>query len=114
MAQSGYIPELSEVRMVRRAPDQPFPLSAEDRAYVAGRLRDVEAAFGLDAFPGLAVDQVPGRVLIRQFIVWWRTLEPRGAAQQDAHAKLPSAIRLLDTVSAWLEERAGRKGPPPA
>ncbi len=106
-----YIPELSEVRMVRRAPQTPFPLGDDDRAYVAARLADVEAAFGLQAFPGLAFGQVPGRALIERFIVWWRTLEPQTPAQQQAHAQLPAAIRLLDTVSAWLEEQAERRHP---
>lgn len=78
---------------------------------MAGRLADVEAAFGLVAFPGVPFDQIPGRALIGRFIEWWRTLEPETPAQQDAHAQLPSAIRLLDTVSAWLEEQAGRHAP---
>lgn len=111
MTKTDYIPELSEVRMVRRAPEYPFPLGNDDRAYVAGRLADVEAAFGLVAFPGVPFDQIPGRALIGRFIEWWRTLEPETPAQQDAHAQLPSAIRLLDTVSAWLEEQAGRHAP---
>lgn len=107
---ADYIPELSEVRMVRRAPEAPFALAAEDRAYVEATLRRVEGAFGMDAFPGQAFARVPGRVLIRQFIVWWRTLAPETEAQREAHGQLPGAIRLLDTVSAFLEERAG----PPA
>ncbi|MFG1480348.1 hypothetical protein V5F53_17075 [Xanthobacter sp. V4C-4] len=111
MTRTDYIPELSEVRMVRRAPEHPFPLEDDDRAYVSGRLRDVEAAFGRVAFPGLAFGQIPGRALIGQFITWWRTLEPDTPAQAEAHAQLPAAIRLLDTVSAWMEEQAARRPP---
>ncbi|WP_454917516.1 hypothetical protein [Xanthobacter sediminis] len=111
MTRTDYIPELSEVRMVRRAPERPFPFGDDDRAYVRARLRDVEAAFGFTAFPGLAFEQIPARALISHFIEWWRTLEPRTPAQTEAHAQLPAAIRLLDTVSAWLEEQAQRHPP---
>ena len=99
--------------MVRRAPDEPFPLSAEDSRYIEERLRDVEAAFGLEAFPALAFEQIPARALIARFIDWWRTLEPRDERQESAHASLPAAIRLLDTISAWREERAQRSSAPP-
>jgi len=96
--------------MERRAPEGPFTLSAADAGYVEACLRRVEAAFGFDAFPGVPFAHIAGRALIRRFIVWWRTLEPEGAAQAEAHAQLPGAIRLLDTVSAFMEERAGRAG----
>jgi hypothetical protein len=105
---TDYIPELSEVRMARRAPERPFVLSAEDRRYVAACLRDVETAFGFDAFPGLAFEQISGRALISQLIDWWRGLEPETDVQHAAHARLPGAIRLLDTASALMEERAQR------
>jgi len=103
-----YIPELSEIRMVRRAPDQPPELCAEDAAYVENGLRAVEQAFGLDAFPGLAFGQIPARELIKAFIDWWRGMEPKNEAQREALALLPSAIRLLDTFSALQEERGRR------
>ncbi len=103
-----YIPELSEIRMVRRARNHPVKLSVEDAAYVEKCLRRFEAAFGLDAFPGLSFDRIPARALIKTFIDWWRGLEPANEAQSEAHAALPSAIRLLDTFSAWLEENARR------
>jgi len=104
-----YIPELSEVRMVRRAPDRPFALSAADAVYIADCLRAVEASFGLEAFPGVGFAQIPARALIAQFIDWWRGLEPATEVQQEAHARLPGAIRLLDTVSALMEEQAARE-----
>jgi hypothetical protein len=103
-----YIPELSEVRMVRRAPETPFPLGDDDRTYIERCLRDVEAAFGLKGFPGVTLERVPARTLIKRLIDWWRTLEPGDDAQREAHGRLPSAIRLLDTVSIWLEEQAQR------
>jgi hypothetical protein len=106
----SYIPELSEVRMVRRAPDGPFFLEEDDRTYIGRCLQEVERAFGLQAFPGLAFDAIPARSLIDKFIYWWRTLEPGDDAQREAHSRLPAAIRLLDTVSIWMEERAQRKG----
>lgn len=106
MAGKNYIPELSEVRMVRRAPEAPFAFSPDDGAYVAACLKDMEAAFSLTGFPGLAFEQIPARALLKRYIDWWRGLEPRTPAQQDAHARLPAAIRLMDTISAWMEERA--------
>lgn len=111
MTKADYIPELSEVRMERRAPEGPYVLDADDRAYVESCLREVEAAFGLDAFPGAPFEAISGRALIRRFIVWWRTLESEDARQAAAHAQLPGAIRLLDTVSAFMEERAARPAP---
>ncbi|MCI4679656.1 hypothetical protein K9U39_08620 [Rhodoblastus acidophilus] len=103
-----YIPELSEIRMVRRAPDHAVKLSTEDSAYVENCLRHVERAFGFDAFPGLKFGQISARALIKSFIDWWRGLEPADEDQREALAKLPSAIRLLDTFSALLEEQARR------
>lgn len=104
-----YIPELSEVRMVRRAPERPFALSGEDARYIEACLRDVEASFGLEAFPGVPFTRIPGRALIGRFIDWWRALEPADERQRDSHARLPAAIRLLDTVSSLMEERAQRE-----
>lgn len=101
-----YIPELSELRMVSRAPDRPVDFGA-DRDYIFSCLRDVEQSFGLQAFPGLAPERIAARALIKQLIVWWRTLEPADQAQRDAHGRMPGAIRLIDTISAWLAERAG-------
>jgi hypothetical protein len=94
--------------MVRRAPDRPVKLSAEDAAYVENILRQAEKAFGLEAFPGRSFQQVPARPLIKTLIDWWRGLDPANEAQAEAHAALPSAIRLLDTFSCWLEEQARR------
>ena len=99
-----YIPELSEQRMVRRAPNRPIDFGP-DRDYIFSCLKDVEQSFGLQAFPGLAPEQIPARALIRQFIVWWRTLEPANAGQQAAYARLPGTIRLIDTISGWWAER---------
>ncbi|WP_166142622.1 hypothetical protein [Methylosinus sp. RM1] len=104
-----YIPELSEVRMVRRAPERPFALNGADARYVEACLRDFEAAFGLDAYPGVPFEQIPGRALIGDFIDWWRGMDPEGEAQQNAHSRLPGAIRLLDTVSALMEELSQRR-----
>jgi hypothetical protein len=103
-----YIPEVSEIRMVRRAPDHPFALSEADRRYIADCLRAIEASFGLVSFPGVAFRKIPARALIALFIDWWRGLEPANEVQREAHARLPGAIRLLDTASALLEERARR------
>ncbi len=105
----SYIPELSEVRMIQRAPRRPFVLSAEDARYIERCLRDVEAAFAIDGFARTPFSQIPARALIKQLIDWWRSLEPADEAQREAHGRLPSAIRLLDTVSTWMEERARRR-----
>lgn len=98
--------------MVRRAPDGPFAFSADDRAYILSCLEDVEASFGFDAFPGLGFDQIPGCKLIALFIDLWRGQDPETEAQRTALGRLPAAIRLLDTVSSFMEERTGRKAPP--
>lgn len=109
-----YIPELSEIRMVQRAPEGPSPFSEEDRGYIFSCLADVEASFGVSGFPGLAPEAIASRTLIRQLIEWWRTLEPATEAQRDAYGRLPGAIRLIDTVSIWVEEQtARRKGKSP-
>jgi hypothetical protein len=97
--------------MVRRAPARPFALSAADADYIADCLRAVETSFGLEAFLGVAFGQIPARSLIGQFIDWWRGLEPATEGQREAHARLPGAIRLLDTVSALMEEQARRDRP---
>jgi len=101
-----YIPELSEQRMVKRAPNRPIDFGT-DRDYIFSCLQDIEYGFGLQGFPGIAPEQIPARALIKQFIVWWRTLEPANARQQTAYARLPGTIRLIDTISAWWAERAG-------
>jgi hypothetical protein len=104
-----YIPEISEIRMIRRAPDHPPALSAEDAVYLEASLRAAERAFGVQVAPGVAFSLLPTRVLIKFCIDAWRSLEPMTKAQKAAHGRLPSAIRLLDTYSA-LEEERGRKG----
>ena len=103
-----YIPELSEVRMIRRAPGSPAPFMTEDAVYLESTLRAFEAAFGVNAFPGRRFNQIPARELIETFIDAWRGRKPANGAQCEAHARLPSAIRLIDTMSAWLEERGRR------
>ena len=111
VTKTDYIPELSEVRMVRRAPEGPFDFTGDDRDYIGRCLADVQSAFGLRDFAGMRADAISGRALIKAFIDWWRSLEPVNEAQREAHGRLPAAIRLLDTVSSWMEERAQRKGP---
>jgi len=103
-----YIPELSEIRMVRRAPAVPPRFSAEDSAYVESCLRATEKAFGVAIAPGAAFSALPARLLIKFCIDAWRGLAPQTPEQQEAHGKLPSTIRLLDTYSALEEERGSR------
>ncbi len=103
-----YIPELSERRMVDRAPDRPVDFGS-DADYIQFCFEDVDRAFGVNPFRGLTPGQVPARALIRQLIVWWRTLEPTDIAQRDAHGRLPGAIRLIDTMSSFLAEQAARR-----
>lgn len=105
----NYIPELSEIRMVQRAPEGPLPFAEADRNYIFSCLADVESCFGLCGFPDIAPDAIASRALIRQLIEWWRILEPATEAQRDAYGRLPGAIRLIDTVSIWVEEQAARR-----
>jgi hypothetical protein len=101
---SDVISELDDRRIIARAPDRPIDFGS-DHDYIVACLRAVERSFALTAFPGLSPEWIPARALIRRFITWWRTLEPINEAQRDARARLPGAIRLIDTYSAWLEER---------
>jgi hypothetical protein len=103
-----YIPELSEQRMVSRAPNRPLNFGT-DREYIFSRLRDIEHSFGLQAFPGLEPEQIPARALIHQFILWWRTLEPITEEQYETYGRMPGAIRLIDSYSAWMAERTGKE-----
>jgi hypothetical protein len=104
-----YIPELSEIRMVQRAPEGPLPFSQSDLAYITETLADVEKTFGFVGFPNVAPRDLPARALIKQLIEWWRTLDPADEAQRDAYNRLPGSIRLIDTVSTWVEEQAARR-----
>lgn len=104
-----YIPELSELRMVNRAPDGPLPFGSEDRTYILSCFDDVETSFGLRAFPGTATSDLTAKALIRQLILYWRTLEPRTEAQKDSYGRMPGAIRLIDTVATWVEEQEMRR-----
>lgn len=105
----AYIPELSELRMVNRAPDGPLPFSAEDRAYILTCFEDVEKSFALAAFPRTPTAELTAKALIRQLILYWRTLEPKTGPQHEAYGRMPGAIRLIDTVATWVEERQARK-----
>jgi hypothetical protein len=110
-----YIPELSELRMVNRAPDGPLPFSPADRTYILSCFDDVETSFGLRAFPEIATADLTPKALIRQLILYWRTLEPKTEAQEDAYGRMPGAIRLIDTIATFLEEQEARrqaKAPP--
>jgi hypothetical protein len=61
--------------------------------------------------PLVPAEQIPARALIKQFIVWWRTLEPADALQQATYARLPGTIRLIDTISNWWAEQRKRENP---
>ncbi|WP_020176122.1 hypothetical protein [Methyloferula stellata] len=104
-----YIPELSEIRMVQRAPDGPLPFSQSDLAYIADILADMDKTFGLKSFSDIVPGEWSARALIRQLIEWWRTLDPVTEAERDAYNRLPGSIRLIDTVSTWVEEQASRR-----
>ncbi len=107
-----YIPELSEIRMVQRAPDGPLPFSQSDLTYIADILADMDKTFGLKSFYDVAPGKWSARALIRQLIEWWRTLDPTTEEQRDAYNRLPGSIRLIDTVSTWVEEQASRRKDP--
>ena len=107
LVKTDYIPELSEVRMERRAPEGPYTLDADDRAYIEGCLRQVEAAFGTQGFPGMPFEAIPGRALMRRFIVWWRTLEPepKPRARPTPNCPAPSACST-PSRPIWRRRRA--------
>ncbi len=107
-----YIPELSEIRMVQRAPEGPLPFSPSDSSYIVDILADMEKCFNLAPFANIAPRDWSARALIRQLIEWWRTLDPVTEEQRDAYNRLPGSIRLIDTVSTWVEEQASRRRSP--
>ena len=100
---ADYMPELSELRMIARAPDQTVDFGT-DREYIHCCLQEVERSFGLDAFPGIAPQQVSTHALIKQLITWWRTLKPTDLDQQNSFGRMPGVIRLIDTYSLWVGE----------
>ncbi len=104
-----YIPELSELRMVNRAPDGPLPFSPGDRTYILSSFDDVETSFGVRAFPATETADLTAKALIRQLILYWRTLEPETQPQKDAYGRMPGAIRLIDTVGTFVEEQEARR-----
>lgn len=104
-----YMPELSEIRMVKRAPDGPLPFSTEDRAYILSCFEDVQTSFGVIGYPGEPSESLTARALIKQLIEWWRTLEPKTEEQHEAYGRMPGSIRLIDTVATWVEEREERR-----
>ncbi len=106
---TDYMPELSEIRMVQRAPDGPLPFSKSDRDYISEILADMQKSFGLTTFSETAPEKLSSRVLIKQLIEWWRTLDPATEPQRHAYNRLPGSIRLIDTVSTWVEEQAARR-----
>jgi hypothetical protein len=111
-----YIPELSEQRMVNRAPEWPVNFGA-DSDYIFSCLREVEQSFALDAFPNLTVAQIPARALIKQLIIWWRTLEPANDAQRRAFGRLPAASVSFGPgigPSTWCSPACHAAGPPDA
>ncbi len=103
-----YVPELSEQRMIAKAPEHPVDFAA-DNDYINACVHGIAAAFGLDPFAGQPAKLIPARALIKQLIVWWRTLEPASAAQHEAFSRLPGSIRLLDTHSSWWRENTHKR-----
>lgn len=104
-----YIPELSAQRMMNRAPDWLVNFGA-DSDYIFSCLRDVEQSFELVGFPGLAPRQIPARALIKQFIVWWRTLEPATPEQREAHGRLPAPSASSTPSPAGWRKALGTTG----
>ena len=92
------ITDLTGERMIRRAPDHPLPLSADDRAYLLSCLEEVERVFGIRALPEVQLTVLPGRTLMRRLIDLRRTLRARDAEQRTAFGRLAGAISLVDTA----------------
>lgn len=104
----SYVPELSEQRMVAKAPDHPLDF-ASDNDYINSCVQGIAATFGLDPFAGMPAHLIPARSLIKQLIVWWRTLEPETPAQHEAFSRLPGSIRLIDTYSSWWRDNTHKR-----
>ena len=91
-------------RLIRRAPDHPLALGADDQAYLLACLREVERAFGTAAVPDLPLTGLPGRTVMRHLIGLHRTRKPRDGDQRTALGRLAGAIVLLDTACALDHE----------
>lgn len=98
--------DLSEERLIRRAPHYPLPLGSEDQDYIVASLKGIETSFGVAVCPAVSVSVLPGRALMRLFLDLRRTLRPRDADQRAVHGRLTSAILLLDTARAMADEQA--------
>ncbi|MGQ9365797.1 hypothetical protein [Azospirillum sp. ST 5-10] len=107
---SASVVDLSEERLIRRAPQHPLPLGPGDRDYVLACLDAVGKSFGVAAVPAAPLDTVPGRSLMRLLVDLRRTLRPGDAEQRAAHGRLTGAIHLLDTARALAEDRTAADG----
>jgi hypothetical protein len=94
------ITTLAAERLIRRAPDHPLALGADDQAYLLSCLREIERSFGVSAVPDLPLTVLPGRSLMRRLVGLHRTLRPADAEQRTTLGRLAGAILLLDTACA--------------
>lgn len=105
------VTNIADERLIRGVPNCPVPMAQGDRDYIEACLRAIERGFGLVAFPGMPLDAVPARILMRRMMQWWRGLDPVSPEQHVAHHDLPGAIMLLEyaCTRGWnaAEDRAG-------
>ncbi len=94
------VTDLAGERLIRRAPDHPLPLAADDEAYLMVCLNEIERVFGVRALPEVALTVLPGRTLMRRLIELRRSLRPGDGEQRSAFGRLAGAILLVDTASA--------------
>ena len=98
------VSNLSEARMIRRAPNGPLPFSEGDRAYIAETLEGMERAFGLAPFKNVPPRNWSGRKLLAQLLDWWHSIVPTTDAERAAYARLLGTIRLVDMTAIMAED----------
>jgi hypothetical protein len=103
--------DISEQRLIRRAPLHPLPLGQDDRDYITATLSGIEREFGVKAGLALPPETLPGRTLMRMLLELRRSLKPATDEQRSAHGRLSSAVLLLDVACAMDAElmRTGRR-----
>ena len=97
---AGTVTNLAAERLIRRAPDYPLALAADDQAYLLASLREIERVFGVTAAPEVPLAVLPARTLMRRLVELHQTLPRRDVEQRTTLGRLAGAILLLDTACA--------------
>lgn len=98
--------DLAGERLVRKTPDRVLPLGQGDLDYIQAGLEAIRDAFGADSLPGLPLDRMPGRALMRWLVGLRAGLRPRGPEQSEAWGRLAGAILIVDNAGDFASQHA--------